>query len=88
MERYDTCATNTFLTRLELDPCVCDTHEKCANVTVHALCAENVRATSECMYTITAQHKYRQKCGVVSTTVPPAKYAPSIFQHLHQSLVQ
>ena len=29
---------------------------KCANVIVHALCAENVRATSECMYTLRRTH--------------------------------
>ena len=36
MERCDTRAKNLFGT---LEPCVCDTHEKCAKDAVKALCA-------------------------------------------------
>ena len=41
---------------------MCDTHQKCSNVTVHALCAKSVRATGECMYTHSVVHT------VVATT--------------------
>ena len=69
-----TCTCNKpFQTlELELEPCVyVHTHEDCADVTVHELCAENVRATDGCVYKLvmSAQFSLAATCGMSDSEI-------------------